>query len=60
LLNTEGTTLNLACGELNGGCPLCAAFGLFVMAIATITALGHLFPLRSLSPTGVVFYPPLQ
>ncbi|MBD2655421.1 hypothetical protein H6G45_18445 [Synechocystis sp. FACHB-383] len=34
LLNTEGTTLNLACGELYGGCPFCAALSLFVMAIA--------------------------
>jgi hypothetical protein len=33
LLNTKGTPLNLACGKLYGGCPLCAALGLSVMAI---------------------------
>jgi hypothetical protein len=34
LLKTEGTTPNLAYGELYGGCPLCAALSLFIMAIA--------------------------
>jgi hypothetical protein len=63
LLNTEGTTRNLACRELYSGCPLCAALSLSICwrsPTYNITALGHLFPLRSLSPTGVVFCPPLQ
>ncbi|WP_048908398.1 hypothetical protein [Synechocystis sp. PCC 6803] len=34
MLNTKGTTLNLACGELYSGCPLCAAWNLSVKAIA--------------------------